>query len=322
MTRTWFTFASVFLFFSLDFARAEAVDEFVFILRAKGNPYWNTIAQGIRETAEKAGVRPSVYLTQSESSAEEQLNTCYAAIEKRPKVLSIAAANSEVGILCLKRAASRQIATGDIDATIDPKAAEAAGLTLSFSVGSDNFAIGATAARYLAKLPGLARSEVVVLQGAPGSINGRLRSDGFTQTLKAIAPTMKVTAEIPADWDRMKAMQITSDLLQRSPDLKVISAANDMMALGAVQAIKTSGRPQSLIVLGVDGTADARSAILAGELRATVAQLPFLVGKRVLELSKEVSEGKAVPSKEVTDTPVLDKAVLEDKNSSQLLYVR
>src|SRR4051812_42160436 len=81
----------VYLAFSIDQARAE--DEYIYILRAKGNPYWNTIAQGIEETAKATSAHVTVYQSESESSAEEQLNTCLAAIQRKPKVLAIAAAN-------------------------------------------------------------------------------------------------------------------------------------------------------------------------------------------------------------------------------------
>jgi len=86
--------------------------------------------------------------------------------------------------------------------------------------------------------------------------------------------------------DRLKALNITADTLTRTPDLNVVFAANDTMALGAVEAIRAAGKTKQILVVGVDGVPDARKAILAGRMTASVAQLPYLIGKRSAELAK------------------------------------
>jgi D-allose transport system substrate-binding protein len=57
-----------------------------------------------------------------------------------------------------------------------------------------------------------------------------------------------------AEWDRLRALNITADTLARSPDLSVVFAANDVMALGAVEAIRAAGKTRQVIVIGVDGS--------------------------------------------------------------------
>jgi D-allose transport system substrate-binding protein len=307
-------------FFAAFTARAD--DEYVFILRAKGNPYWSAVAQGITETAHEKGIQAIVYQGQSETSAEEQLDLCSTAIQRKPKFLAITAATVSVGIECLRKAQAQGIKIAEMDSTIPAEEAEKQGVKLLFSVGSDSFIIGKKAAQYALSLIGNGESQILVLEGAVGSPAGTLRANGFKEELQATAPQAKIVSSISAEWDRMKAMNITTDILQRFPALKLVYAANDLMALGAVQALKTQGKLAQVQVIGVDGTQDARRAILAGEMTATIAQLPYLIGKRAVELGAEVAAGRPVPAREVTDTPILTKALLLSNTDPALKYVR
>ena len=118
------------------------------------------------------------------------------------------------------------------------------------------------------------------------------RVSGFKQQLAKDKPQSKIVNSISAEWDRLRAQNITADALTRTPDLNVVYAANDMMALGAVEAIRTQGKAKDTIVVGVDGNADARKAIASGRMTASVAQLPYLIGKRAVALAKESVLGK------------------------------
>ena len=302
--------------------RAHAEGEFVFLLRTRGNPYWNSVAAGIKESAQALGVRASIYQMSSENSAEEQLNTCLTAIERKPAFVAIVAANTAVGIQCLKRATALGARVGEIDSTIPIPDAEQAGLKLDYSVGSDNVAIGRKAAEYAAGTLGGKPAKVLVLEGAVGSDPGIKRIAGFKEELKLSAPQAQIVMSESGEWDRLKAMNITSDALQRFPTIDLIYAANDLMALGAVEALKARGRLSKVRVIGVDGDPSARESIRKGEMAATVAQVPYFLGKRALELAVEVSQGKTVPQREITDTPLLTKEVLATKDSPELRYVR
>lgn len=298
---------------------SSAADEYAFLLRARGNPYWKAVTLGIQERAAALGVLATVQLMETEANAEEQINICNALIERRPKVLAIAAANTQTGLVCLKRAATRGILVAEIDSSIPVTDAEAAQVRLQFTVGSDNFRIGEQAAEYAARISQRPDPVVLILEGAPGSIPGKKRVDGFREKLLSVRPGAHITASLAADWERLKAAAVTTDILQRTPDLTLIYAANDVMALGAVEALKAAGR-DGVAVIGVDGTADARSAVQSGRLTATVAQLPFLIGKRTLELAVEGNHDRTV--REVTPALLLTKPVLEQNEEPLLQYVR
>lgn len=301
---------------TLPFAHAQ---EYAFLLRSRGNPYWQTMASGIEEAGKTLGAKVTVLMMESESAAEDSVNLCNTLIERKPNLLGIAAANVPSGLQCLKRAQERGIRVADLDGSITPEDAKNGGVKLSFTVGSDNFQIGGQAADVAVRQIGDKPIRAFILEGAPGSIQGIKRADGFRTRLKLLAPSAQIVASISADWERLKAVNNTNDILSRSPDLSLIFAANDVMALGAVESLRASGR-NNVLVLGVDGTADARRAVMEGRLYATIAQLPFLIGKRAVELAVKQDTGDTIS--EITPSAVVTQEALEKKTDPLLQYVR
>ncbi|MNW66196.1 D-ribose-binding periplasmic protein precursor [compost metagenome] len=82
------------------------------------------------------------------------------------------------------------------------------------------------------------------------------------------------------------------NLLQGNPDVQAVFAHNDEMALGAIEAIQSSGK--DIPVIGFDGNDDAIKSIKDGKLTATVAQQPVLIGQLALQAALDVLSGKQV----------------------------
>lgn len=82
------------------------------------------------------------------------------------------------------------------------------------------------------------------------------------------------------------------NVLQAQPAIDAVFAHNDEMALGALKAIQGSSR--KIKVVGFDATDDAVAAVKAGQLAATVAQQPALIGSLGIDTAKSVLAGKSV----------------------------
>jgi erythritol transport system substrate-binding protein len=68
-----------------------------------------------------------------------------------------------------------------------------------------------------------------------------------------------------------EGFDVMETILQANPDIKGVIAGNDTMALGAQAALLAAGR-DDVIVVGFDGSDDAITSIVAGELDATALQ--------------------------------------------------
>lgn len=301
---------------------AQASEKYVFILPALGNPYWQIMKQGIEERGKTAGVNVRVLTAANDLAKEEHLNLCQTAIAEKPAIIVLCTTTNTIGLQCLREAQNHAIKVAVLDAIISVEEAKKSGIDLSFSVGTNNVMIGEQAAKFVTNQNKWPVPKVLVLEGMVGNSASTDRVTGFKKELQKDLPNAKIVNSISADWDRLKALNVTTDTLTRTPDLNVVFAANDMMALGATEAIRVRGKTDKILVVGVDGVADARKAILAGKMTASVAQLPYLIGQRSVDLAKESLRGHCFHKTEKTPLLVLTKDVLESKIDPLLKYVR
>lgn len=279
--------------------------------------------EGIEEGGKRSGFTLIVQAVASEQDVEPQLSTCLNVLQRNVDALVVAAINATNLLPCIREANRRGIPVVDLDANLDPAILQREGLKVAFSISSDNRRAGAQAAEYLVqKSGGGFQGKVLIIEGLAGNPTSAARRDGFRERLQQFASRATVVASLPGDWDRLKAANITNDVLQRHPDLAAIYAANDTMALGAVEAVFAAGKGGRVLVVGTDGNADAVRSIRAGRLAASVAQLPYLVGYQALENLGKVLQGQNVSARVIVPTLVIDKVVLEEGRDPLLQYLR
>ena len=293
------------------------------LLKTLSNPFWGAMEKGIKDGTDEIGVDYFLQAVESDQAAEPQLNTCNTMLERKPAVMITAAINSTNLLPCLKQANDAGIPVVDLDANLDHDIAKKAGVKIAFTIGSDNTAAGAKGADFIAqKLGKDAQGPVLVIEGLAGNITGQKRAKGFAEELAKAAPGLKIVASLPGDWDGQKAANVTNDTLTRNPDLVAIFCANDTMALGAVESVFAAGKGGKITIVGVDGNSDAVKSIKAGRLTASVAQLPYLVGKQAVEKAQEVLAGKTVDEFTYVQTLVLTKEVMDANTDPALQYVK
>lgn len=303
---------------------ASAQDKPVYgvLLKTLSNPFWGAMEQGIKDGTKEANVEYFLQAVESDQAAEPQLNTCNTMLQRKPAVMITAAINSTILLPCLKQANEMGIPVVDLDANLDHEIAKKAGVKIAFTIGSDNTAAGAKGADFMAETLKGKKGSILVIEGLAGNITGQKRAKGFADQLAKVAPDLKIVASLPGDWDRQKAANITNDTLTANPDLVGIFCANDTMALGAVESVYAAGKGGDIVVIGVDGNSDAVKAIKAGRLTASVAQLPYLVGKQAVEKAKAVLAGEKVDEYTYVQTLVLTKDIMDAGTDPNLQYVK
>lgn len=139
-----------------------------------------------------------------------------------------------------------------------------------YYVGSEEIQAGTIQGEYAAEqLDG--EGGVAILMGILGNEGAVQRTEGVNNVIDEHSD-MEVLAEETAEWQRDQAINIAENwILTYGDNLNAILANNDEMALGAVQAIESTGR-EDIIVMGVDAIPDAISAISEGRLDGTAFQ--------------------------------------------------
>ena len=145
---------------------------------------------------------------------------------------------------------------------------------------------------------------VVELQGIPGASATRDRGAGFHNILDEKS-NVKFISSQAADFDRQNGLSVMENITQGNKDIQVVFAHNDEMALGAAKAIKSSNI--NAIVIGFDGGDDALDAIERGEMKATVAQQPDLIGALGVQLAEKIYNGESVDKEIAADLKIVSK---------------
>ena len=153
-------------------------------------------------------------------------------------------------------------------------------------------------------------AKVAILQGPAGNFHANGREEGFKKVLEA-TDGVEIVAEEIGEWQKDKAMTIVQHWLVAYPDLSVIMAHNDDMALGATEAIKMAGKEGKIQVYGVDATAAGCQAIEAGTMGASVFQNAVDYADLALEYASahfkgEEKESTRIDSELVTPDNVAD----------------
>ncbi|GAA0382110.1 D-allose transporter substrate-binding protein [Bacillus horti] len=263
------------------------------ILKTLSNPFWTTMEQGILEEARELGVEVEILASQSEEDSQGQLRIFEDLLNKDYDGIGFAPLSPVNLISAATTATNRGIPLINIDEKVDMDELHKAGGNVNAFVTTDNVEVGEQAANFIVNAIG--EGQVAIVEGRAGNASGESRRSGATSVFEG-ADGIELVSSQPADWDRNKALDVVSNMLQRYPDLRAIYAANDTMALGALQAVQNAGLQDQIIVVGTDGQPEAIESVESGGLTATVAQDSAEIGKESLRLLVE-----AIKNGEVLD---------------------
>jgi ribose transport system substrate-binding protein len=142
---------------------------------------------------------------------------------------------------------------------------------------------------------------IVALGGIQSNIPAIERKAGLDAALAA-NPDIELLDFQVANWSETEALEKTNAWLTQFGDqIGGIWAANDGMALAAVEALRADGRAGQVPVTGIDGIQLAVEAILAGEMAGTVAWDPYWQGGMGLSIGYHAATGQFDPAKEPKD---------------------
>ncbi|CAH0147041.1 ribose ABC transporter substrate-binding protein RbsB [Peribacillus sp. NPDC101481] len=243
------------------------------------NPFFVSLKDGIEKEAKEKGMKVTVVDAQDDTA--KQISGIEDLILQKVDVLLVNPTDSAAISSAVQSANEAGIPVITIDRSSDEGDIET-------FIASDNVAGGEMAAEYLVKELG-EKAKVVELEGVSGASATRERGKGFHNIADK---QLDVQTSQTAEFDRTKGLNVMENILQGNKDIQAVFAHNDEMALGAIEAIKAAGK--DIIVVGFDGNDDALKAVENGELKATIAQQPALIGEEAVNAAEKILKGDKV----------------------------
>jgi len=269
------------------------------------NPFFNVIAENIRQEAQKNGyevlvVDPDMDVKKQSDQIDDFIAKGVAAIVLTP-----------VDRLSIGPSVKAANAAGIPVFTVDAKCA-AEGAKIEGHVGTDNFQGGELAGQAMIQALGEEGGKVLVLDLKKAN-SCVLRVDGFKKVINAhnedrTSGKIDIVSELDGNGDRTKGYESASAALQAHEDLAAIFAINDPSALGAYTAVKDANREDRIKIIGFDGELDGKQAIKDGQIYADPIQYPDKMGIQIVQLIVKYQAGEEFPEETLFPTTLYTKA--------------
>lgn len=246
-------------------AEVKANEKYKITLVVKNltNPMWIAVQEGAQKAADEAGIDLTVLAPATADSNEEQISLIEQSIAKGTDALVVIPADS-VGIVpAVEAANSAGIPLIDVNTKIDTSS----GCKIETFIAVENYTAAVSVAEKLVEKLGQ-KGDVIILEGKAGAQSSVDIVAGANDTF-AKYPDVNVVASQTASWNRTEAYNVTLNLLEANPNVAAIFAANDEMAMGALEAVSQAGKSGQILITGLDANADAKAAVDAGTLAIT-----------------------------------------------------
>jgi ribose transport system substrate-binding protein len=260
------------------------------------NPYFQAVRVGAEAAAKTLGANVIQYIPTRPDSIPEQLSQVEDVIVKKPDAIVFIPVDSRALVPAVEKINAAGIPVTNITDRI------AEGKLVAY-VGADDYNIGLSTARALLKAIG-GKGNVVILEGVKGSLTNSDRVRGFNDALKEF-PQVKLLASQPGNYQRLQALQVMENLIQSFPQIDGVLAANDAMAIGALEALDGANRKAAAV--GINGSREAIELIKSGRLLASGDFNGFIQGCYGVEIAVRNLRKEGTPKEIILKPKVIDK---------------
>ena len=279
------------------------------IVKDMTNPFFIDMKEGGAAAAKKYGV-DFTCLAPEKYTVELQIRIMEDMIEKKVDAIVIAPIDGNGIISGVERANAAGIPVMACNTEV------LGGKLLGFA-GIDHVSSGRALGEYFAeKLQG--KGDIVILEGTTGASSAQQMLQGVHEIIDQY-PGIKVLASTTAKYNREMGMKVTEDLLTRFPKIDAILGINDVMALGAREAVREAKR--NIMIGGINALPEALEAVKKGELEVTVDSSGYIQGYVATELTcKFLLTGEQPPAE--TKIGVGKAQAIHAGNIDQFLQAR
>ncbi|MBA2947554.1 ABC transporter substrate-binding protein [Streptomyces himalayensis] len=256
---------------------------------------WRTAnTDSVKEAAKEAGY--TLKFSDAQQKQENQISAIRSFIAQNVDVIAFSPVVVTGWDAVLKEAKAKKIPVVLTDRSVETSD-ESLYVTL---VGSDFTDEGRRAAKILEKVLEKAGHKGAVkiaqLEGTTGAAPAIERAKGFKEVMDADhKDDWKIVVSQTGDFTRAGGKQVMAAFLESNPDINVLFAHNDDMAIGAIQSIEAAGKKpgKDILIVSIDGVKDGFVAMSEGKINAIVECNPLL-GPQLMEVVKKVHDGESV----------------------------
>lgn len=284
------TFAAAFAASALTgitFGQASAQEKtFALVQINQQALFFNQMNEGAQKAADEAGVKLVIFNANNDPAAQNSAIETY--IQQKVDGIAVVAIDVNGIMAAVQQADDAGIPIVAIDAILPDGPQKA-------QIGVDNAKAGADIGAFFldhvkANSNGKAKIGVV---GALNSFIQNVRQEGFEKAIEG-AEGIEKAGVVDGQNVQDTALSAAENLITGNPDLTAIYATGEPALMGAIAAVESQGKQDTVEIFGWDLTAQAIAGIDAGYVAAVIQQDPAAMGAAAVDALKTLSEGGSV----------------------------
>jgi ribose transport system substrate-binding protein len=280
------------------------------VVKTLDNPFFQEMVDGFRTAADSSKqIELLIRSGKSEGDAAGQRQVLEAVYNERvkgqsaPKLVAVIltpASSADALVQSIKQFRDADIPVIIVDTQVDPAALQRAQTDITTFIASSNVAGARRAGDILrSRLPQGGR--VLLINGFDGHETAAARRQGFLESIESSAARYDVLQRT-CNWEHGLARSTVDTIIRSGEHIDGIFAANDQMALGAVEALRQRGiDPATIPIVGFDAIEPAKQAVREGKLVATMMQRPDEMGTKAIATVLALLRHETVPSEQLIE---------------------
>lgn len=302
---------SIFILFNITLLQADT-KKIAYIVSDISIPFWEIMSRGIKTKAKELGYEIEVY--SSNNIIKTELQNTVNILNDDINGLIISPINSSTAVSILKFAKKAKVPVIISDIGTD------SGEYVSY-ISSNNeegaYKIGKVLVKKMQELGWDKKGTVGIVSIPQKRANGKARTKGFMRALdEAGIKGAGILQQV--DFSYIETYNHSIELINKNPDLKAIWLQGSDKYLGALDAIKKSGKENEILLICFDAEPIFLDLIPQGILVGAAMQQPYLMGQMAVESLDKHLNGKNV--QKVQQLEIL--AISQDNIDNQLHIIK
>ena len=247
------------------------------------NDFWKALILGAKMAAKEYNADIEIKAPAEENDVEGQNQLLKESIKEKPDAILFSPSSFTESDELLKEAKEKKIKISFIDSYVDEPLQD-------LTVATDNLEAGELLGKFAASLleP---EDQIAIVSHVKGVSTAVEREEGFRKGLGDLADNIVEVVYCNSRYELSR--QLTIELMEKYPDLKMIAGMNEYSSVGAARAVKASGAKDRVVVVGVDSSQEAVQLMENGVFKGLVVQKAFKMGYLGVKETVRMLRGKS-----------------------------
>ena len=247
------------------------------------NDFWKALILGAKMAAKEYNADIEIKAPAEENDVEGQNQLLKESIKEKPDAILFSPSSFTESDELLKEAKEKKIKISFIDSYVDEPLQD-------LTVATDNLEAGELLGKFAASLLG-PEDQIAIVSHVKGVSTAVEREEGFRKGLGDLADNIVEVVYCNSRYELSR--QLTIELMEKYPDLKMIAGMNEYSSVGAARAVKASGAKDRVAVVGVDSSQEAVQLMENGVFKGLVVQKAFKMGYLGVKETVRMLRGKS-----------------------------